>query len=138
MADEQLLLEIVTPEKLAFSDNVEDVTIPGSEGEFGVLTGHAALLAAVNFGELHYSKNNKKTYYAIDMGYAEVTSNKVTILVESAERADMIDKEETERAKEAAEQKLSRISKDDPDYAKTKITLEKAEKMLKVAEKAYQ
>jgi len=59
MAD-QLMLEIVTPEKLAFSDIVEEVTLSGSEGEFGVLIGHAPLLSSVKFGELNYTKDNKK------------------------------------------------------------------------------
>mgnify|MGYP001104137162 CR=1 FL=1 len=135
MADE-LLLEIVTPDKMIFSDKIEEVTIPGSEGEFGVLVGHAALLSAVKFGNLNYTKDNKKTYYAVDMGYAEVTSHKVTVLVESAERADMIDRERAKKAKEIAEQKLAKISRDDPDFEKTKNTLEKAENRLKVAENA--
>lgn len=133
MADE-LMLEIVTPERMTFSDKVEEVTIPGSEGEFGVLIGHAALLSAVNFGELNYTKNNKKTYYAINTGYAEVTSHKVTVLVESAERADLIDKARARRAKEIAEQNLSKVTKDDPEHEKLKIALERAEKRLKIAE----
>ncbi len=133
MADE-LVLEIVTPEQMAFSDEVSEVTIPGNEGEFGVFAGHAALLSAVNFGELQYTKDNKKTYYAVNTGYAEVTSRKVTLLVESAERSDMIDKERAKKAKEIAEQKLSKMSKDDPDHEKIKIELEKAEKRLKIAE----
>jgi len=133
MADE-LVLEIVTPEQMAFSSEVSDVTIPGSEGEFGVFVGHAALLSAVNFGELQYTKDNKKTRYAVNTGYAEVTSHKVTVLVESAERSDMIDKERAKKAKEIAEQKISKMSKDDPDHEKIKIALERAEKRLKIAE----
>lgn len=133
MADE-LMLEIVTPERMTFSDTVEEVTIPGSEGEFGVLIGHAALLSAVNFGELNYTKNNKKMYYAVNTGYAEVTSHKVTVLVESAERADLIDKARARRAKEIAEQNLSKVTKDDPGHEKLKIALERAEKRLKIAE----
>jgi len=133
MADE-LVLEIVTPEQMAFNGEVSDVTIPGSEGEFGVLVGHAALLSAVNFGELQYTKDNKKTHYAVNTGYAEVTSHKVTVLVESAERSDMIDKERAKKAKEIAEQKISKMSKDDPDHEKIKIALERAEKRLKIAE----
>ena len=74
MADE-LMLEIVTPEKLAFSGKVEDVTIPGTEGEFGVLRGHAALLSSVDIGELNFTKDNKKTFYALNTGYAEVTTD---------------------------------------------------------------
>ena len=81
---EELMLEIVTPEELAFSDKVEEVTVPGSEGEFGVLIGHVPLLSAVNYGELNCTQDNKKTYFAIGTGYAEVTDVKVTLLVESA------------------------------------------------------
>lgn len=87
MADE-LMLEIVTPEKMAFSGNVEEVTIPGTEGEFGVLRGHEALLSSVDIGQLNFTRNSKKVYYAVNTGYAEVTGNKVTILIETAERAD--------------------------------------------------
>ncbi len=132
---EELMLEIVTPEELAFSDKVEEVTVPGSEGEFGVLMGHVPLLSAVNFGELNYTKDNKKTYFAIGTGYAEVTDVKVTLLVESAVRADEIDTEEAKREKEEAETELSRIGKDDPGFQKVSDALTQAEVKLKVAEK---
>jgi F-type H+-transporting ATPase subunit epsilon len=132
---EELMLEIVTPEELAFSDKVEEVTVPGSEGEFGVLIGHVPLLSAVNFGELNYTQNNKKNYLAIGTGYAEVTDVKVTLLVESAVPADEIDAEEARREKDEAEAELSKIGKDDPDFQKVSDALTRAEVKLKVAEK---
>jgi F-type H+-transporting ATPase subunit epsilon len=132
---EELMLEIVTPEELAFSDKVEEVTVPGSEGEFGVLIGHVPLLSAVNFGELNYTQNNKKTYFAIGAGYAEVTDVKVTLLVESAVRADEIDAEEAKREKDEAEVELSKIGKDDPGFQKVSDALTRAEVKLKVTEK---
>lgn len=135
MADD-LILEIVTPEKIAFSGKVEEVTIPGSEGEFGVLVGHASLLSSVKFGELNYSRENKKTRYAVNTGYAEVTSHKVTILVETAEKSDAIDVERARRARDIATEKLAKMSKDDPDYEKIKDALDRAEIRLKIAEKA--
>ncbi|MDY0045166.1 MAG: F0F1 ATP synthase subunit epsilon [Syntrophales bacterium] len=135
MADE-LLLEIVTPEKMAYSDKVEEVTIPGVEGAFGVLIGHAPLLSAVQCGELDHTKNNKKTYYAIGDGYAEVTGEKVTVLVESCERSDMIDTEKMRRETEELESELAKLSKDDKDYEKVSASLNKAKVRLKVAEKA--
>ena len=134
MADE-LMVEIVTPEKMVFSGKIEEVTIPGGDGEFGVLIGHAPLLSTVDIGVLNYTKDSEKTYYAVGAGYVEVTCQKVTVLTESAERADMIDKEKVREAKELAEQKLSRISKDDPDYETTKDALENAENKLKIAER---
>ncbi len=135
MADE-LMLEIVTPEKMAFSGNVEEVTVPGSEGEFGVLRGHASLLSSVDVGELNFTKEGKKTYYAVSTGYAEVTSSKVTILVETAERSDMIDKDRAKRAKEIAEGKLAKVSKEDPEFDAAKAAVVKATTRLNVAEKA--
>jgi F-type H+-transporting ATPase subunit epsilon len=134
MADE-LMLEIVTPEKLAFSGRVEDVTIPGAEGEFGVLRGHAALLSAVDIGELNFTREGKKTYYALNTGYAEVTGDEVTILVETAERADLIDKERAKRAKDNAESKLAKMSKDEVEFETMRIALARAITRISVADK---
>jgi F-type H+-transporting ATPase subunit epsilon len=130
---EELLLEIVTPEKLAFSGTIEEVTCPGSEGEFGVLRGHASLLSAIKFGELSYVKDGKRTSYAVNTGYAEVTGSKVTVLVETAERADQIDVERAKKAKETAEQKLAKFAKEDPEFERAKVALERAESRLKIA-----
>jgi F-type H+-transporting ATPase subunit epsilon len=134
MADE-LMLEIVTPEKLAFSGKVEDVTLPGTEGEFGVLRGHAALLSSIDIGELNFTKENKKTFYALNTGYAEVTADKVTVLVETAERSDLIDKERAKRAKENAEAKLAKMSKDDVEFETVRIALTRAINRISVSEK---
>ena len=130
---EELLLEIVTPEKLAYSGTVDEVTCPGSEGEFGVLRGHASLLSAIKFGELSNLKDGKRTSYAVTTGYTEVTGSKVTVLVETAERADQIDVDRARRAKESAEQKLAKFAKEDPEYERAKIALERAEVRLKIA-----
>jgi F-type H+-transporting ATPase subunit epsilon len=134
MADE-LMLEIVTPEKMAFNGHVEEVTVPGSEGEFGVLRGHASLLSGVDVGELNFTREGKKTYYAVSTGYAEVTSSKVTILVETAERSDIIDKDRARRAKEIAESKLAKTPKEDPEYDTVKASLVRATTRLNVSEK---
>ena len=134
MADE-LMLEIVTPERLAFSDVVEEVTLPGSEGEFGVLIGHVPFLSSIKVGELNYTKDNKKAYYLVGEGYAEITGLKATILVESIEEADSIIAEEAKKAQESAEAILAGMDKDDPDFEKVKKSLDMAETRLKVAEK---
>ena len=134
MADE-LMLEIVTPEKMAFSGNIEEVTLPGTEGEFGVLRGHAALLSFVDIGELSFTKDSKKTYYAVNMGYAEVTGTKVTVLVETAERSDLIDKERAKRAKDVAEGKLAKLSKDDVEFESIRIAMVRAITRINVSEK---
>jgi len=134
MADE-LMLEIVTPEKMVFSGKVEEVTIPGTEGEFGVLRGHEAFLSSVDIGELNFTKGSKKTHYAVNTGYAEVTANKVTILIETAERSDNIDKNRARRARENAEARLEKIAKDNSEYDKARAALMRAIVRLNVAEK---
>jgi F-type H+-transporting ATPase subunit epsilon len=134
MSDE-LMLEIVTPEKMAFSGNVEEVTIPGTEGEFGVLRGHEALLSSIEIGELNFTKDGKRTYYAVNTGYSEVTSSKVTILIETAERADSIDKDRARKAKEIAEARIGQLTKEDSDYEKVRLALIRAITRINVAEK---
>jgi F-type H+-transporting ATPase subunit epsilon len=132
---EGLTLEIVTPEKMAFAGVVDEVTIPGTDGEFGVLRGHEAFLTSVDIGELNFTKEGKKTYYAVNTGYAEVTSSKVTILIETAERSDSIDKDRAKRAKENAEARLAQIAKDHVEYERMRIALIRAITRLHVSEK---
>jgi F-type H+-transporting ATPase subunit epsilon len=134
MADE-LTLEIVTPEKMAFSGKVEEVTIPGTEGEFGVLRGHEAFLSSVDIGDLSFTKDGKKMHYAVNNGYAEVTSSKVTVLIETAERSDNIDKDRARRAKDNAEGRLAQMAKDDAEFEKMHAALARAITRLNVAEK---
>src|SRR5664280_320638 len=134
MADD-LMLEIVTPEKMTFSGKVEEVTIPGTEGEFGVLRGHEAFLSSVDIGELNFVQDNKKTHYAVNTGYAEVTANKVTILIETTERSDQIDKDRALKAKDNAENRLSQMTKEDVEYEIMRTALARAIARIGVAEK---
>ena len=134
MADE-LMLEIVTPEKMVFSDKIEEVTIPGTEGEFGVLRGHEAFLSSVDIGEMNFLKEGKKTYYAVNYGYAEVTANKVTILIETAERSDHIDKDRALKAKDNAETRLNQMTKEDVEYEIMRTALARAIARISAAEK---
>lgn len=134
MADD-LVLEIVTPDRLTFSGQVEEVTIPGTEGEMGILRGHTPVLTSIDLGELSYLKDGKKTYFAVSTGYAEILPFKVTVLVEIAERADAIDKAEVEKQKTEAAATLSKMVKEDPDYEKVMRQVQMADLMLKVAEK---
>ena len=134
MSDE-LILEIVTPEKMMFTGGVEEVTIPGTEGEFGVLRGHEAFLTSVDIGELSFIKDGKKSYYAVNTGFAEVTASKVTVLIETAERSDSIDKDRARRAKENAEARLTQIAKDNIEFEKIHLALIRAITRINVAEK---
>jgi F-type H+-transporting ATPase subunit epsilon len=134
MADE-LTLEIVTPERMAFTGIVEEVTIPGTEGEFGVLRGHAPLLSSVDVGELSFTRDHKKTHYAVNTGYAEVTASKVTVLVETAERSDQIDLERARRAKQKAEELMGKLPREDTEFEKIRLALLRAITRINIAGK---
>ncbi len=134
MSDE-LILEIVTPEKMAFTGEVEEVTVPGTEGEFGVLRGHEAILTSVDIGELSFTRDGKKIYYAVNTGYAEVTADKVTLLIETAERSDTIDIDRAQRAKDRAETGLAQVEKDSDEFNKINVALMRAITRINVAGK---
>ena len=133
---EELTLEIVTPEMIAFTDVVEEVTIPGAEGEFGVLRGHASLLSFVDIGELSFTRGRQRTRYAVNTGYAEVTGSKVTVLVETAERSDMIDLERARQARQRAEEKMAKLPKENEEFDRARLALLRAITRINVAGKA--
>ena len=137
MSDD-LMLEVVTPGRIVFSGKVEEVTLPGTEGEFGVLRGHKPFLTSVDIGELYFLANGKKVYYAVNTGYAEVTGSKVTVLIETAERADAIDKDRAAKAKESATARLAQLSKEDSEYEIMSLALARANNRISVAEKLSQ
>ena len=135
---EEITLEVVTPEKMVFSGKVDEVTLPGTEGEFGVLRGHEPFLTSVDIGELYFLAGGKKVYYAINTGYAEVTGSKVTVLIETAERADAIDKDRAIKAKEKATTSLAQLTKEHDDYEKMHLALARAINRISVADKLMQ
>ena len=122
----EMMLEIVTPEGLVFKGVIDGVTIPGTDGEFGVLKGHAPLLGSVGIGTLSITRDNKKTFYAVNTGYVKVSPTNVTLLVETAERADMIDLRRAELARQRAEEKMGKLSRDAGEFEKTRVALMRA------------
>lgn len=124
MAEEKLLLEIVTPQGLVVSEEVEEVTASGSEGEFGVLPGHAAYITTLKIGILTAHTSAEKKFYFISWGYAEVGPDKVLIIADSAERAEDIDLERAIVAKERAEERMRKEA--DVDFARAEASLERA------------
>jgi F-type H+-transporting ATPase subunit epsilon len=130
------LLEIVTPHGLAVSSKVEEAYIPGSQGDFGVLPGHAPFLTSLRIGELHYRQDYEVYFVSINHGFAEVTPEKTTILTDTAELAGEIDVERAQTAKTRAEEKLKTLSKEEPAYLQEMEALERARLRIRVAEKA--
>ena len=133
MAD-VLQLEIVTAERLVEKDVVTEIQIPGKNGYLGILPGHAPLITELSLGEITYRVNGFSHYLAVAWGFAEVLPTKVTILAETAERAEDIDVERARRAKEQAE-KILQSNAHDIDYPRTLDALKRAEARLDVAAK---
>jgi F-type H+-transporting ATPase subunit epsilon len=103
----QIHLEVVTPTGPVVSEDVDIVTAPGTSGEFGVLANHAPFLTTVKTGVLHYKKDKEVKYLMVSDGFAEVSDNIVTFLVEIADFGFEIDVARALRAKERAEKRLA-------------------------------
>lgn len=128
----KLALEVVTPQKIVVSEEVDEVVLPGIEGEFGVLAGHSPFLTALKVGEMRYRDGERTEHLAVSWGYVEVTGETVKVLAETAERATEIDLSRAEMAKDAAE-KLLTAGQDDSDLDQAKVKLEKAVIRVQVA-----
>ena len=134
MAD-TLELEIVTPDKLLVRERVEQVQIPGKTGELGILPGHAPLITTLTIGEISYRQGPNTHYLAVAWGFAEVLPDKVTILADTAERAEEIDVKRAQEARARAEEALKRAAAD-LDYDTTLHALHRAEVRIAVAARA--
>ena len=131
----QLLLEIVTPDKLVLSQDVDYVGAPGLLGEFGVMANHIPFLSALGIGSLMYKTGGKANYVFVSGGFAEVSGNKVTILAEVAERPEDIDVERARKAQERAKQRLER-EREQVDFARAQAAMQRALYRMKVRESA--
>jgi F-type H+-transporting ATPase subunit epsilon len=134
MAD-KLKLELVTPYKRVLSEEVDEVTAPGSVGEFGVLPEHTSLLTTLKVGELTYKKGNETFHVAVNWGYVEVEDNVMTVLVETAEPADQIDVERARAALARAEEALRKLTSEDKEFKIMEAALERALIRVQVASK---
>lgn len=130
---ERLTLELATPTRLVVSAEVDEVVAPGSQGYFGVLAGHAPLLATLGVGEVIYRIGRDEHHVAVSGGFAEVRNDKVIILADSAETPADIDRTRAERARERAEARLSGRSQEEIDYARAAAALARALTRLQVA-----
>jgi len=133
---EQIRLEVVTPDRMLLSEDVDIVVATGVEGEFGVLNNHIPFLTTLQEGELRYRVGNTLNYMAVSSGFAEVLPDRVNILAESAELAREIDIDRAQKARERAEQRLAQAKREDIDFIRTEAALKRALVRLKVADRA--
>jgi len=130
---ERLTLELATPSRLVVSAEVDEVVAPGSLGYFGVLPGHAPLLATLGIGEVTYRIGRDEYHVAVSGGFAEVRNDKVIILADSAETPADIDRARAEQARDRAEARQAGRGQDEVDYARAAAALARALTRLQVA-----
>jgi F-type H+-transporting ATPase subunit epsilon len=126
-----LKLEIVTPEGVTYSENVEMVTLPGSEGEMGIYPNHVPLMAQVAAGEVAARRNGRDEFLAVGDGFVEITGARVAILTDMAIKAENIDEAKAEDARRRAESRLAE-KLDDEEAATVSAALAHSLAQLKV------
>lgn len=131
---EKFLLDIVTPSGVVLLKEVEEVTAPGENGEFGVLRGHADFLTTLTPGVVKYKSEGAVVRFAIGNGFAEVTADRTNILVDTAFPAQSINATEVKDEIKDVEETLKALKEDDPEYAKLSDKRELLRAKLKAVE----
>ncbi|MCM3040977.1 F0F1 ATP synthase subunit epsilon [Paenibacillus motobuensis] len=126
-------LEIVTPEHVVFTEEVNSLTIRGIEGELGILPGHIPFVTPLKVAPIEANINGKKFAIAVHGGFAEVQGDKTIILAESAEMPEDIDLERAVAARERAERRLARGGQDRIDQRRAELALQRAVTRISVA-----
>lgn len=132
---QQIRLEVVTPAGAKINEDVDIVNAPGFGGDFGVLANHAPFLSTIKIGTLTYEIGNKRESLMVNGGFCEVSNNKITFLVESAEKGREIDVERALKAKERAERRLAQAAQQTENFnrKRAEVALQRALARLKVA-----
>jgi F-type H+-transporting ATPase subunit epsilon len=130
---ETLHLRVVTPERLLLDEEVDEVTAPGTEGEFGVLPNHTTFLSSLQPGRFLYEQGGQTHVMAISGGFAEVVNNTVTVLTDSAELASAINVERARAALQKATEALRTLTPPDPAFAETQAAWQRAQTRIEIA-----
>jgi F-type H+-transporting ATPase subunit epsilon len=132
---EKLLFEITTPEGKVYSEQVDEVVLPTPNGEIGILPNHIPLVSLLNAGELRIKKGSEVTYLAVSGGFIEIRPDKIVVLADTAERAEDIDEERAEEARNQAEKMLTEKREDAQEFAAIAAKMEKELARLKVVKR---
>ena len=132
-----ILLEIVTPERLAYSETVDSVVLPGGDGELGVLPHHAPLVSMLGVGELRIRKGGQEESFAIVGGFLQVRPDKVVVMAETADLAAEIDLEKAQQARAEAERALEAGYVEGADLSAARAELQRALIRIRVAERRH-
>ncbi|MCX5797224.1 MAG: F0F1 ATP synthase subunit epsilon [Elusimicrobia bacterium] len=129
-----LTLELITPERPAFSGEGDFVVLPAWEGEMGVLPGHAPFLVQLKPGEVRFKAGGETKIFAVSGGFAEIRGDKVSLFAETAEMAESIDAERARQALERAKAELLNKDLDSLTLAQAEAAMRRAQVRLKVAQ----
>ncbi len=132
MIPEKIKIEILTPERTVYAEEVSSIRLPGAQGYFGVFPGHTPYISVLGIGEIKVEQDGKKTYFATSGGVAEVLPGGVSVLAETCEPAQSIDVKRAEAAKKRAQQRLEEGRKD-WDMKRVQVSLTRAINRMKVA-----
>lgn len=135
MTSKKLNFEITTPEKIVYSDKVDEVVLPTVQGEIGILPNHIPLVSILKPGELRIKKGKEEEYLAVSGGFIEVRPDKVVVLADSAEKSDEIDEAKAEEARQKAEKLLTEKRSDAKEFAVLSAKIEKELIRIKVVKK---
>ncbi|KAB2336517.1 F0F1 ATP synthase subunit epsilon [Cytobacillus depressus] len=130
-------VSVVTPDGPVYESDVEMVSTKAGSGELGILPGHIPMVAPLQIGAVRLKNGGKTDFVAVSGGFLEVRPDKVTILAQSAEQADAIDIDRAVRAKERAEQRLNDQKRDNVDFKRAELSLQRAINRIKVSEKHF-
>ncbi len=131
MAD-ALTLELVTPERVALTEEADSVVLPAFEGEMGVLPGHEPFMVQLNPGEVRVERDGEHKSIAVSGGFAEILNNKISVFAETAEMSEEIDEERARQALEQAKERRKLKSADSMTLAQAAAALKRAQVRLKV------
>lgn len=131
--ENKLTLDVVTPYGSVLSEEVDEVSASGSEGDFGVLAGHVPFITTLKVGMLSYRKGSQTSYVFVNTGYAEVCDDKVIVLADSAELAGDIDVDRAKEAMKRAEERLKKM--EETDFARATASLERAAIRIQIAQR---
>jgi F-type H+-transporting ATPase subunit epsilon len=130
---EQITLEVVTPERRVLAETVDAVSVPGMNGELGILPGHTPLISQLQTGVLTYTHGGATEKLHVSGGFVEVNQDRVTVLAEVAERPEEIDAARARLAREHAEKALITLSGTEEDFEVARARLERSMARLQIA-----
>ena len=134
MAEETLELDVVTPERLLVTENVDQVNVPGAEGDMGILPNHAPIISTLRPGSISYQIGEKSISLVVSGGFIEVADNRVIVLASTAEFANEIDRERALSSKVKAEEALAKAKLSEPEFEEAQLRLFRATARLENTE----